>query len=280
MKISILGTGAMGSRMAAALLQGGHAVTVWNRSVDRALPLVDVGATLAANPFEAAAGSDIVIAMVRDDQASRETWIAGGALAALSPAAIGIESSTVSVGWARELAALFAQSNKVFLDAPVLGSLAQAEARALIHLVGGDEAVFHRTAPVFAALGSAAHHVGPAGSGAALKLLANGLFAIQVAALAELLGAAVALGLSDERLVEVLGATPILSLAAKGAAQGILASAFAPAFPVELVEKDLGYLADAITDAPVSAAARSAFQRVIQKGFGAENITAISRLYD
>ena len=279
MKVSILGTGAMGSRMAQALLQGGHEVTVWNRTPDHAQALAEYGAHIAAHACEAAAGADVVIAMVRDDQASREVWIERGGLAALSPTAIGIESSTVSIGWACALAASFAQREAAFLDAPVLGSRPQAEARTLIHLVGGDEAVFHRATPVLAALGSAAHHVGRAGSGAAVKLLANALFGIQVAAIAELLGATTALGLAIDRVVEVLGTTPVLSAAAKGAAQGIAARTFAPAFPVELVEKDLRYLADAIPDAPVSAAARMVFQRAAKQGHGAENLTAVARLY-
>src|SRR6476661_6056201 len=118
MRIAVLGTGAMGSRMAVALLRGGHAVTVWNRTSARALPLVEQGASLASSPRAAADDAQVVLAMVRDDEASRQVWLSkDGALAAMSAEAIGIESSTLSAKWVRELATSFAAHGVGFLDA-------------------------------------------------------------------------------------------------------------------------------------------------------------------
>jgi 3-hydroxyisobutyrate dehydrogenase len=95
-KISVLGLGAMGSRMAANLIKAGHHVTVWNRTTQAAQPLTDAGARLAPTPKDAASGADFVIAMVRDDDASRDVWLDAdtGALAGMSVGAIAIESST------------------------------------------------------------------------------------------------------------------------------------------------------------------------------------------
>ena len=94
-KISLLGLGAMGSRMASNLLKAGHSVTVWNGTPDTATALVSAGATLAATPREAATSADFVIAMLRDDDASREVWLSidNGALAAMKTGAVAIESS-------------------------------------------------------------------------------------------------------------------------------------------------------------------------------------------
>lgn len=283
MHIAVLGTGAMGSRMAAALLRAGHSVTVWNRTSARAQPLVEQGAVLAATPRAASDGAQIVLAMVRDDEASRQVWLAeDGALRAMSAEAIGIESSTLSVKWVRELAATFAGRGMAFLDAPVVGTRAQADTSTLIHLIGGDAEFVARALPVLSAIGGSAHHVGPAGSGAVLKLVVNAFLGVQVAALGELLGAAERMGLDRRRAGEVLTEMPSCSASAKGVTLAMLARNFAPAFPVELVEKDLGYLAGGMSpgSAPLNDAAHAVFARALAAGMGADNMTAVAKLYE
>ena len=284
MRVAVLGIGAMGSRMAVALLRAGHSVTVWNRTPGRAQPLVEQGARLANSPSAAASDAEIVLAMVRDDEASRQVWLSpgDGALVAMPKGSIGVESSTLGVSWVRELAVAFAARGVHFLDAPVVGTRAQADTATLIHLVGGGTETMARAKPVLSAIGSAAHHAGPAGSGAALKLVVNALLGIQVAAIGELLGAAEQMGLDRRRAGEVLIQMPSCSASAKGVTLAMLARNFAPAFPVELVEKDLGYLAkEALPDAaPVSAAARAVFARAMAAGLSAENMTAVAKLYE
>ena len=118
--IAFLGLGAMGSRMAAHLIKAGHKLTVWNRTPKAAEALLAAGATWAKTPAEAARGADFVIAMVRDDAASRSVWCdpATGALAAMQPGAIAIESSTLSVCWMRELGRLAQACRIGFVEAP------------------------------------------------------------------------------------------------------------------------------------------------------------------
>lgn len=284
MRVAVLGMGAMGSRIAASLLKAGHSVTVWNRTIERTKPLVEQGASAAASPRAAAEGADAVLSMVRDDEASRRVWLApdDGALAAMSGEAIGIESSTLTPDWVRDLAASFAARGVPFLDAPVVGTRAQAESVTLIHLVGGDAMTIARAQPLFSAIGNAAHHAGSAGSGAALKLLVNALLTTQVAIIGELLGAAERLGLDRKRAGEVIVEMPSCSPSAKGVTMAMLARNFAPAFPVELVEKDLAYLASAVASEaiPISLAAHRVFHRAVDAGLAAENMTAVAKLYD
>src|ERR1700733_551551 len=118
MKITVLGLGAMGSRMTVNLLKTGHEVTVWNRTPDTAGALLGAGAKQAPTPREAAVGADFVIAMVRDDEASRTTWLAPdtGALAGMDQDAIAIESSTLSPGWVRELGEIAAAKGVSLLE--------------------------------------------------------------------------------------------------------------------------------------------------------------------
>jgi 3-hydroxyisobutyrate dehydrogenase len=283
MRVAVLGLGAMGSRMAISLLKADHEVIVWNRTPAAAQALVEKGAVAAPTPRHAARDAEAVLSMVRDDQASRRVWVAeeDGALSGMSKDAIGIESSTLSIGWVHELGAMFESQGAGFIDAPVVGTRPQADAATLIHLAGGAAADIAAAAPVLAAIGNAVHHVGPVGSGAALKLLVNALLGIQIAAISELLGAAGRLGLDRRRAGEILTELPQCSPSAKGATLAILAGNFAPAFPVELVAKDLGYLeASLVGDAtPVSAAARAVFENGIAAGLSAENFTAVAKLY-
>jgi 3-hydroxyisobutyrate dehydrogenase-like beta-hydroxyacid dehydrogenase len=283
-RIAFLGLGAMGSRMAASLVAKDHDVTVWNRDPAKTAPLRDAGATVALTPRAAAADAEVVIAMVRDDGASRQVWLddATGALDAVRPDAIAVECSTLGLEWTRALAQRFAARGRSFLDAPVVGSRPHAEQRQLVFVVGGTRDSFARAEPLLSCMGSAAHHAGPNGAGMLAKLLVNALFAVQVAALAELIGAVRRTGLDAARIAEVVCATPACSMAAAGAARSMLADAFAPMFPVALAAKDLGYALAAggpADVAPMVAAARAVFAAGIAAGWGEENLTSIAKLY-
>lgn len=280
MRVAFLGLGAMGSRMARSLIEAGNEVTVWNRSPAAAAALVAAGGRAADSPRVAVAGAECVFAMLRDDEASRAVWLdpEWGALAGMAAGSLAIESSTVTADWSIALGQSCAAAGVEFLEAPVVGSRPQAEARQLIHLVGGAESTLTRAAPLLAAIGAAAHHAGPVGAGAAAKLIVNALFAIQVASLAELLPLAGPRGVSPARLLEILAATPVLSLAAKAAGAGILSGNFSPLFPIDLVVKDLGYAAAMGGGIPMVAAAEARYRAAVTAGFGGEHITAVAKL--
>jgi 3-hydroxyisobutyrate dehydrogenase len=283
-KIAFLGLGAMGSHMAASLLAQKHVVTVWNRNPARAAPLREAGANVAHSPRDAVADAEFAFSMVRDDDASRDVWCdeGTGALRALRPDAIGIECSTLGLGWTRQLADRFAAGERAFLDAPVIGSRPQAEQRRLIFLVGGAPATVARAQPVLFQMGAAVHPAGPNGAGTLIKLVVNALFAVQVAAMAELMETITRQGFDRGRVVEILSATPACSAAAAAAARSMLTDAFAPMFPIELVEKDLNYALAAAGErkaAPVVATAQAIFVRAIREGLGEQHLTSIAQLY-
>ncbi len=283
--VAVLGMGAMGSRMARALLRAGHDVVVYNRTPERARVLAAEGAEQAATPRAAAAGAAVVIGMVADDRASRAVWLDRhtGAVWGLAAGAIAIESSTLTPTWARDLAGHVGGQGAAFLDAPVVGSRPQADAGQLVYLVGGDDEALARARPVLSAIGGAIRHVGPVGQGMALKLAANALFGIQVAAMGELLGLLRKAGVDEATAVEILGELPVTSAALKGASGQILARSFAPLFPIDLVEKDLGYILETArsVDAPVptTTAARDVYARARDAGHGDEHIAAVARLF-
>lgn len=281
-RISFLGLGAMGRRMATRLIDAGHAVTVWNRSPQAAEALRALGAEVAATPRAAAARAEVVISMVFDDAAARRVWLDAhdGALAALDPSAVAIESSTVTPGFIGELAAAASARGVAFVDAPVAGSRPQAEAGQLIFMAGGTTEAVTRITPLLATMGSALHHVGPAGSGAWLKLAVNALFGTQVAAMAEVLAQLRAAGLDAARALAALRAMPVTSPAAAGAAALMLAADYRPQAPVDLIAKDLGYaLASAAQPLPLTQAVAERFAAARRAGYGADNLVAVARLY-
>jgi 3-hydroxyisobutyrate dehydrogenase len=283
-KIAFLGLGAMGSRMARNLIAAGHELTVWNRNPQKAEALRDVGADVALTPRAAVAGSDFVFSMLRDDTASRHVWLDArdGALSSVPDGAIAVECSTLSLNWVQELAEHCTGRNTVFLDAPVVGSRPQADARQLIFLAGGTAEAVSRVEVVLLHMGASVHRAGPNGAGAAAKLAVNALFGIQVAALAELIEAVRHRGFDPARLVELVSATPVCSPAAKAAAGSMLLDAFPPLFPIQIVEKDLGYalsVADTAENTPLASAARDVFARAVSAGHGADNITGVVQLY-
>ncbi|KPH77386.1 NAD(P)-dependent oxidoreductase [Bosea vaviloviae] len=283
-KIAFLGLGAMGSRMARNLIAAGHELTVWNRDPQKAEALRDTGADAALTPRAAVADSDFVFSMLRDDAASRYVWLEArdGALGGLPDGAIAVDCSTLSVNWVQELAELCRRRNIVFIDAPVVGSRPQADARQLIFLAGGVAEAVSRTEAVLLHMGASVLHAGPNGAGAAAKLAVNTLFGIQVAVLAELIEAVRHRGFDPARLVELVSATPVCSPAAKAAAGAMLLDTFPPLFPIQIVEKDLGYalsIAETVDSTPLASAARNVFARAINAGHGADNITGVVRLY-
>ena len=283
--IAVLGLGAMGARMARRLIDAGHDVAVYNRSPERAAALVEAGARLAPTPRAAAEGRAFVIACVRDDDAARAVWTDPeiGALPAMGAGAIAIESSTLTPACARGLAAAAYEQGVALLDAPVAGSRPQAEAGKLIYMVGGEAAALEQARPVLETLGGAVHYCGESGSGAVLKLLVNALFGVQIAAVAELLALADKSGVPAAKALEILGAMPVTSPAAKGVGGLMIAGKLAPMFPIDLVAKDFRYVENAAaaanTAVPTASAVRAVYERAIDDGHGDLNIAGVCKLF-
>jgi 3-hydroxyisobutyrate dehydrogenase len=282
-KIAYLGLGAMGRRMAQRLLDAGHEVTVFNRTARRAEDLVAAGARRAESPRQAVSEADVVITCLRDDEAVREVWLdpEAGAKGGMCTGSLVIESSTLTPDFVRELSE--ALGGLAFVEAPVVGSRPQAEAGQLVHLVGGDDEAVARARPVLAQLGRAAHHLGPVGTAATVKLVINSLFAIQVAALGEAVGVVTKAGIGLPGLLTILADLPITSPAMAGLGQAMAARKFDPLFPVELVAKDLAYAvanAEALgADVPTTATVASLYAAAADSDLGEENIHAIAKRF-
>lgn len=285
--IAFLGLGAMGQRMVKHLVTAGHHVTVWNRTTMRASQIE--GAHVAASPRDAVRGAGLVISMVRDDEASMEVLCHSehGALNEMLAGSHLVESSTLTIPHVEALGARCAERGVYFFDAPVAGTLPQAEAAALIYFVGGDEhAYYDVVSPVLSLMGSSHHYCGGVGRGAAMKLVVNALFASQVAVMAELLSVFESVGFASHDALDILGATPVCSPAAAGISRAMAARMYAPLFPIDLVEKDLRYVLDALGragmahDSMMLAQAHRVFAHASELGFGGDHITGVRQVFD
>jgi 3-hydroxyisobutyrate dehydrogenase len=186
-KIAFLGAGMMGQPMIRNFLGGGHEVTVYNRTLEKARPLEALGAVLASTPKEAADGVDVIVSSLINDDASRITWTgsAGALQADLKAGAYAIECSTVSLKWVTELNELAISRGLKFLDCPVAGRPDVAEAGQLKIFAGGRAEDVEALRPVLTCISKSVMHLGGVGSGITFKLIYNVMGAIHVAACAE-----------------------------------------------------------------------------------------------
>ena len=276
-KIAFCGLGRMGVPMAGRLVDAGHDLTVWNRTAERATPVVERGAQQASSPADAAAGADVVFTMLSDPDALDEVVFGTDGLAAgVSAGTALVEMSTVGPDVVRSVASRLPEGVDM-LDAPVLGSVPQATEGTLKIFVGGDEGVLERCRPVLEAMGTP-RHLGPLGSGAAMKLVANSTLGALMCGLGEALALADALGLDEGRVLDVLVDSPI-GATAKGKRPLIESGEYRPNFSLGLAAKDLGLVPSAAEKAGLelrlAPGAREWFEQADAAGLGALDYSAV-----
>lgn len=204
-QVTVLGLGTMGSGMAHRLLKAGFELTVYNRTEEKVAPLAAAGAKTSTSPYEAVREADVILSMVSNDDASRQIWTGeNGALAGAKQGAVLVECSTLSPDWVRELASLAAARQLPFLDVPVNGSRDAAATGNLLLLVGGPMATIEQIRPVLEVIGRQIVHLGPVGSGTAMKLARNMLVAVQTLAVGEALTLTQRAGLDMDQVAEIL----------------------------------------------------------------------------
>jgi 3-hydroxyisobutyrate dehydrogenase/2-hydroxy-3-oxopropionate reductase len=267
----------MGGRIAGRLLEAGHEVAVWNRTATRMEPLVDRGARGADSPAGAARGAEAVVTMVADPAAlSAVTEGDDGVVAGLAPSATLIEMSTVGPAAVARLASVLPDGVGL-LDAPVLGSVAEVESGSLRIFVGGHAPLVERWTPLLATLGTPSH-VGPSGSGAAAKLVANSTLFGALGVLGEALALADGLGLSRETAFAVLAAGP-LAAQAERRRESIERGDYPARFGLSLARKDAELVVEAAAaaglDLRLAEAARAWLADAEADGRGGEDYTAV-----
>ncbi|MDQ4145582.1 MAG: NAD(P)-dependent oxidoreductase [Actinomycetota bacterium] len=276
-RVGVVGLGAMGSRIATRFLDAGHEVAVWNRTSEKAQSLVDRGAVAARTPAEAAGRVDVVMTMVAHPKALEEVTRGRDGIAhADPPTPTVIEMSTVGPDAIRRLRDTLPAQVEL-LDAPVLGSTSEVEAGNLTVFLGAADDSARRWTPLLTTLGEVVH-VGPLGSGAAAKLVANSTLLAALTAVGEAVLLGDALGLRRDRIFEVLSGTPLAAQAERRRAT-IEKNDYPLRFALALAHKDADLILEAAAgagvDLHVAEAARAWFIEAEKAGLGQDDYSSV-----
>lgn len=279
-RIGWIGTGVMGRWMCQHAMAKGFAATVYNRSRDKARPLVDQGATFAESPKAVAERSDVVFAIVGFPKDVREVFLGpDGALAGSKPGTILVDMTTSEPSLAKEIHEAAKAKGAHALDAPVSGGDVGAKNAALSIMIGGETDVVAAVAPVFEAMGKTIIHQGGPGAGQHTKMVNQILISSNMIAVCEGLLYGYKAGLDLETVFKSVSVGAAGSKALEILGPRMMRRDFEPGFYVEHFIKDMGI---ALTEAermnlslPGLALAKQLYEAVRAQGYGRKGTQAL-----
>ncbi len=282
-RVGFIGLGRMGYPMATNIAGAGFPLTIWNRTVAKSERMADeIDAEIAESPAALAAAVDVLITMVADGSVLEDMYTGrGGMCGSVRAGTTCIDMSTVSPVESRRVAAAVESAGAWFVDAPVSGSTAPAEAGTLTIMAGGRAEDVAAVRPVLEAMGSRIFHMGPVGAGATIKLAVNSIVYGLGQAVAESLVMAEAAGIERDTAYEVFANSAIAAPFVHYRRDAYLSPGEVPvAFRMVLAEKDLDLvleLADSVGAVlPQAITNRSQVVDAIDAGFGDHDMSAVA----
>jgi 3-hydroxyisobutyrate dehydrogenase-like beta-hydroxyacid dehydrogenase len=269
--IGFIGMGHMGSHMALRLLDAGYQLTVYDRTMEKAKEVGQMGAQVVQTPRDLAACSQIVMVSVTDDRAQEEVMFGpDGALAGVHDGSIVIDLSTVSPEVSRRLFHAAKEKNVPMIDAAVSGSVPQVEQGALVIFVGGEPTTFERCEPILDTLGKNKFYMGASGMGTTMKLVVNTMLGLGMQALAEAIALGEKAGLEKRLLLDVLAETAVLTPGQKSKLENVKREEYPINFALSLMHKDfnlvLSHAYNLSVSMPATAAAQQMYTAAMAKG--------------
>ena len=279
-RIGWIGTGVMGRWMCQHAIEEGYPATVYNRSREKAQPLLDLGAAFADSPKAVAEQSDVVFASVGFPRDVREVFLGPeGALAGAKPGAILVDMTTSEPTLAREIYEAAKAKGVAALDAPVSGGDVGAKNAALSIMIGGDKEVVAAVTPIFEAMGKTIVHQGGPGAGQHTKMVNQILISSNMVAVCEGLLYGYKAGLDLETVLKSVSVGAAGSKALEILGPRMLARNFEPGFYVEHFIKDMGIaLAEAERmnlSLPGLGLAKQLYESVRALGYGRKGTQAL-----
>ena len=280
-RVAFIGLGVMGFPMAGHLKAKGHDVVVYNRTEAKARAWVDrYGGEMAATPAAAARDRAIVFACVgNDDDLRAVTTGPNGAFAAMAGGSVFVDHTTASADVARALFHAAAAGGFAFVDAPVSGGQAGAEAGALTVMGGGEPDSYAAVEPVIAAYAKACRHMGPSGAGQLTKMVNQIAIAGVLQGLSEAIAFAQAAGLDVEAVLAVIAKGAAQSWQMENRGRTMAAQTFDFGFAVDWMRKDLGIcLSEAKRNGallPVTALVDQFYAEVQRQGGGRHDTSSL-----
>ena len=282
--VGFVGLGSMGLPMAANIAAAGFPMVVWNRSASKSETLAArSGVRVAASPAMLAAEADVVITMVADGDVLLDLYTgSGGMVESLRTGTVCVDMSTISPGQATGLARAIAGAHSSFVDAPVSGSVALAEAGTLTVMAGGEARDVETVRPVLEAMSARIFHMGPVGSGATIKLAVNSIVYGLGQAVSEALVLAEAAGIERDRAYEVFANSAIAAPFVHYRQTAFLEPGAVPvAFRMVLARKDLDLALDLAKNVgaslPQGELNRTVIGRAIESGLGDHDMSAVAQ---
>jgi 3-hydroxyisobutyrate dehydrogenase len=273
--IGWIGLGNMGTPMSQRLINAGYPVTVYNRNKEKETALKAAGASTAATPEQLIGQVEIVFTMVSDDQAIRDIFRGdNGLLKAGTTGKLFINMSTVSPGISKEIAAACEEQGSQYLDAPVSGSVKQAQEGQLVIMVGGNTTAFEQATPILQHLGRLVLRVGDHGAGNTAKLAMNLLLGFHAQGLAEATLFARTHGVRTEDFLNIFNNSALGNVFGKIKGDAILQDNYKAAFALKLIAKDLRLAKAEGWNSPLAETTWQSFQQA-EPGFGDQDIIAI-----
>lgn len=245
MKIGIAGLGRMGTAITERLLDVGHDLTVWNRSVEKTASVAAAGTAVAGSPAELAGNVDVILTILTDADAIDAVYRgAGGLLSADLTCKLVIDMSTVQPETEKRLADDVQRSGAAFVECPIGGTTGPARAGKLIGLVGGEPHDIARARPILDQLCRRLDQVGPVGAGASMKLAINLPLLVFYQALGEAYSLCRHLGLDAAATMDLFadssGGANVLKVRGPAIAKALAGEEFiAPSFDIDSIRKDL-----------------------------------------
>jgi 3-hydroxyisobutyrate dehydrogenase len=274
-KIGFIGLGKMGIPMAQNLIKAGYELTVFNRNSAKASDLINAGAKVVSHPVNLLPQCDVIILMVSDDAAVNAIFKGkDGLLSGDIAQKIIINMSTVSPSISKEMEELMAQKNGNYIDAPVSGSLKQAQEGTLVIMAGGNSEAFDRVKPIFDCLGKLALHLGLTGSGNNAKLAINALLSFHAQGLAEAIAFARNKGIKTSDLLELINNSALGNVFMKIKGDAIMQQNYDAVFALKHIAKDLRLAKDEGLNSPLANAAHESFNTA-EESLGEEDIISI-----
>ncbi len=284
-KVGFIGTGIMGLPMASNVIRAGYPVWVFARTQDKALPLIQVGATLCDSPRQVTEHADVIITIVGDTPDVEQIVLGDrGVIEAAAPGKVLVDMTTSSASSARNLATRLSEKRMDMLDAPVSGGDIGAREGTLSIMVGGNPAVFERVKPLFEAMGENVVLVGDHGAGQVAKACNQLLVAQHMYATAEALLLAKAAGVDPGRVREALLGGFAASRVLDFHGQRMLNRNFVPGFKAKLHQKDmrivLQTMGDCHLDLDGTKLAAEGINRTVDAGYGELDTTALLQVLE
>ncbi len=247
MRIGFIGLGSMGALLVPRLLAGGHTVTGWNRSRDKAELLLKGGMKWADSPRAVAEQSEIVFCIVTDGEAVRKVALGEqGVLSGLAKGGIFLDMSTIEPAVSKSIAAEFAKAGKFMLDAPISGSPVTVVQGNASVMVGGNKAAFERVRDALLLIGPKVTYIGESGLAVTMKLAVNLLLMVEVIAFGEAVALAEKGGVTREAaldsILKSVAASPVLGYRGPFILEGKMPKV--PLADVNLQQKDMHLVLD------------------------------------